>query len=82
MGDIENFAYDYCEGKISRLSRLLLLLKHDCKHIKLFLNEHKIGKICHIKWHISQYWTIIASYDYFWQKKLDDIDYCQGKYHG
>ena len=53
MGDIENFVYDYCEARISRLSRLLfftvLLLKIDYKHVKLFLNVCKNPKTCYDK---------------------------------
>ena len=42
MGDIEIFVHDYCEAKISRL---LLPLKTDYKHVRLFLKLCKNGKI-------------------------------------
>ena len=53
MGDIEILVYDYCEARISRLSRLLhvstiFLLKTDYKQVKLFLNVYKNGKIAMI----------------------------------
>ena len=30
---------------------IIILLKHDCKYIKLFLNVHKIGKTCRDNYH-------------------------------
>ena len=48
IGDIENFAYNYCEARTSLIMVFtLILLKPDRKHIKL--NVYKIGKNCHNK---------------------------------
>ena len=62
MGDIETFAYDYCEARISRLSRLSFPFTEN--RLQTCQTVHKCGKNCHDKRRLSWYWMIIAPYDY------------------
>ena len=78
MGNIGTFVCNYCEARISQISRLLFphyfLLKTDNKHV---FSVCKNANNCYDKRRLSQYWMIIAPYNYFDLK----IDYCQRKYH-